>query len=77
MGNEDMNFSQALEKVQDGYKIARRNWNGKGMYVQLQTPDTNSKMSLPYLFITTVEGRLVPWTISQTDALSADWYIVE
>lgn len=74
---EDMNFSQALEHIQDGKKLARRNWNGKGMCIQLQTPDAHSKMSLPYMYITTVEGRLVPWTISQTDALSSDWYIVE
>lgn len=31
-----MNYSQALNKARDGYRIARSGWNGKGMYVALQ-----------------------------------------
>ena len=33
-------------------------------------------MSLPYIYITTVQGNRVPWIASQTDLLSQDWYIV-
>jgi hypothetical protein len=32
---------------------------------------------LPYLMMRTVDGSFVPWLISQTDALSDDWYILE
>jgi len=30
-------------------------------------------MTLPYIYITTVQGDLVPWLASQTDLLAADW----
>jgi hypothetical protein len=33
-------------------------------------------MTLPYIFITTVQGNRVPWLASQTDLLAKDWYIV-
>jgi hypothetical protein len=68
-----MNFSQALELVKTGRRISRSGWNGKGMYVEIQRPDSHSKMTLPYLFMRTAQGDLVPWLISQTDALADDW----
>jgi len=47
------------------------------MVVELQVPDENSKMTLPYLYITLpAKEGVVPWTISQTDALAEDWMIV-
>jgi hypothetical protein len=39
----------AVEQMQDGQKVRRAGWNGKGMFVQLQWPDANSKMTLPYV----------------------------
>jgi hypothetical protein len=51
-------------------------WNGRGQFIELQVPDLNSKMSLPYIFIRTVQGDLVPWLASQTDMLANDWCIV-
>ena len=30
-----MNFGQALEALKAGKKVARRGWNGKGMYIYL------------------------------------------
>ncbi len=53
----------------------RQGWNGKGQYIALQVPDENSKMSLPYIYISTVMGDLVPWLASQTDILSEDWVL--
>ena len=32
----NLDFSEALDALKDGYKIARENWNGNGMYVVLQ-----------------------------------------
>ena len=33
---ELVSFSFALDKVKEGYKIARSGWNGKGMFVVYQ-----------------------------------------
>lgn len=71
-----MDFSEALKQVKAGSKISRDGWNGPGQFIQLQTPDENSKMGLPYLYITTVDGKRVPWLASQTDLLADDWYVV-
>jgi hypothetical protein len=30
-----MNFGQALEALKQGKKVARKGWNGKGMYIYL------------------------------------------
>ena len=77
MDKKPMNFSEALNAVKEGRRIQRDGWNGKGMYVQLQMPDTNSKMSLPYLYINTADDRLVPWLASQTDILAGDWIVLD
>jgi len=71
-----MDFSDALEVVRHGAKISRSGWNGVGMYVALQTPDENSKMRRPYLYMYPVGGELVPWVASQTDLLADDWQVV-
>ena len=53
----------------------RKGWNGKGQWIALQVPDEHSKMGLPYIYICTVDGKLVPWCASQTDILAEDWLI--
>lgn len=72
-----MNFGIALLELKEGKKVTRSGWNGKGQYIQLQTPDEHSKMTLPYIYITTVQGDLVPWLASQTDLLAEDWETIE
>lgn len=67
----------AVETMRKGNKVSRRGWNGKDMYLALQVPDENSKMSLPYVYIKTVDNKLVPWLCSQTDLLAMDWFLVE
>lgn len=66
-------FGEALQLLRDGKKVGREGWNGKGQFLELQTPDENSKMGLPYIFITTVDGKRVPWVASQSDMLTDDW----
>lgn len=66
----------AVKQMHNGAKVARANWNGKSQFLQLQVPDENSKMTLPYVFITTVQGDRVPWLCSQTDLLATDWEVV-
>lgn len=64
-----------MKQLQDGQRVSRSGWNGKGMYLELQVPDANSKMTLPYVYMKTVQGDLVPWLCSQTDLLATDWGI--
>jgi hypothetical protein len=78
-----LNFGQALEALKNGRRVARAGWNGKGMWLLLQTPDSNSKMTLPYVYIeypvghpAYPNGSRVPWLASQTDMLSEDWRIL-
>lgn len=68
-------FSGALGFLKVGHRIARLGWNGKGQFLELQKPDEDSKMTLPYIYITTVDGNRVPWLASQTDLLTEDWEI--
>lgn len=68
-----MDIGKAIELLRSGIKVAREGWNGKNMYLELQVPDTHSKMTLPYIYMRTVQGDLVPWLASQTDILADDW----
>lgn len=71
-----MNFGQAIEALKRGDRVTRSGWNGKNMWLALQRPDQHSKMSLPYIYMSTVTGDLVPWLASQTDVLAEDWMVV-
>lgn len=76
-----MTFGDAIDYLQNyggdqPTRVARRGWNGKDMYIELQVPDSGSKMTLPYIFMRTVQGDLVPWLASQTDILAHDWEVV-
>ena len=71
-----LSFGHALVVLKGGQRIARSGWNGKRMYLEFQVPDVNSKMTLPYIYMVTAQGDLVPWLAPQTDILSSDWMIV-
>jgi hypothetical protein len=79
----NMNFGEALVELKAGGKVARRGWNGKGMWLEMQRPDTFSKMTLPYVYLNypddaaNTPGARVPWLASQTDMLAEDWGVVE
>jgi hypothetical protein len=74
-----MNFGDAIAALKAGKKVARTGWNGAGLWLELQVPDTHSKMTLPYIYINypadakTTPGARVPWLASQTDMLTEDW----
>jgi hypothetical protein len=69
-------FGFALEQLNNGNRVSRKGWNGKDMWVELQVPDTHSKMTRPYIYMSTVDAALVPWVASQTDLLADDWFVV-
>lgn len=71
------NFGMALENLKNNVKVARAGWNGRGMYIQLQRPDSSSKMTEAYIFMSTTDGRLIPWTASQADLLASDWGVAD
>jgi hypothetical protein len=83
---DHMNFGLAIEAMKKGRKVARKGWNGRGIFIELQVPDEHSKMTSPYIFIDTTGLQTtnpdaprsrVPWLASQTDMLGEDWVIVE
>lgn len=82
---DGLNFGLAIEAMKKGFKVARKGWNGKGIFIELQVPDEKSKMTHPYIFIDTTGLKTdnpyapkdrVPWLASQTDMLADDWHIV-
>ena len=87
----NMSFGLAIEALKIGKIVCRAGWNGKGMYVFLIQGSNNIASLHGYgfgellgeptfrdaMFMKTVDNQLVPWTVSQTDALADDWMIVE
>lgn len=77
-------FGTAIARLRGGSRIQRAGWNGKGMwlrYVDLYN-DTEFALRespaavgtwLPFIVMKTADGKLVPWSASQADALATDW----
>ena len=87
-----MSFGEALEALKKGYKVARKNWNGKDMFIFLVNGShfaVNREPLLsifgegkeidyrPHIDMKTVDGSIVPWVASQSDVLCEDWIIIE
>jgi hypothetical protein len=76
------NFGTAIAALKEGKKVARNGWNGKGMWLEMQSPDEHSKMTLPYIYLNYPDNAMntpsarVPWLASQTDMLAEDWVIL-
>lgn len=71
-----MDIGNAIAALREGDAVTREGWNGAGQFLRLQVPDAHSLMTLPYIYITTVQGDRVPWLASQTDILAEDWYVL-
>lgn len=81
-----MDFGQAIQELKKGRRVARKGWNGKGIFLELQIPDEHSKMTHPYIYIDTTGLQTdnqnapksrVPWLASQNDMLLEDWIIID
>lgn len=68
-----LNFGDAIQRMRMGHAVTREKWNGPNQWIALQTPNENSKMLRPYIYISPVDGQLVPWLASQTDMLESDY----
>lgn len=69
-------IGEAVNEMRKGNRVCRSGWNGKNMWLCLQVPDAHSKMTLPYVYMFTAQGDLVPWLCSQSDLLADDWMVV-
>lgn len=85
---EGCTFGQAIELLKAGHRMARKGWNGKGMYIEyVDAQDWNSSSlerpgfadelkPRPWLGIKTVDDQFMPWIPSQSDVLAEDWVIL-
>ena len=86
-----MDFSQALESIKLGSRVAREGWNGKKMFLFLVPgsrfrvnrapllgiyPEGTEVDYCPHIDMKTADDRIVPWLASQTDLLADDWVVV-
>lgn len=81
---EGCTFGQAIELLKLGHQVARKGWNGKGMYLtyvaadQWQVDKYESHLnSLPWIGMKTADESFVPWLASQSDVLAEDWVVVK
>ena len=81
-----LDFGEAIRMLKMGSRMARKGWNGKGIFIAVQFPDAHSKMTSPYIYIDTTGLRTdnpdaprsrVPWLASQTDMLAEDWMVLD
>ena len=72
-----MNFGQALEELKLGRKVAREGWNGKGVYIQMNTGGNYNESSkiMPFFVIKNVQNSFNTWVPSVSDCLAEDWQI--
>lgn len=75
-----LTFGTAIEYLKLGRKVARKGWNGRRMFLELQVPDENSKMTFAYPFFTIPnceEGtRRIPYAPTIVDIMSEDWELL-
>jgi len=82
-------FGGAIAALKFGFKVARKGWNGKGMYLFLVKATSFGPLPLPVehgtlglAFVdsiamkTATDTVVVGWLASQTDMLAEDWEIV-
>ncbi|MDR9768132.1 DUF2829 domain-containing protein [Shewanella baltica] len=79
-----MRFGDAINHMQNGGKVQRHGWNGKGMFIfTIIEWEFNTDISgvdeietMPFICMKTADNKLVPWLASQTDVLAEDWMAI-
>lgn len=75
---ENMSFSHALELLKKGFKISRKGWNGKNMYIQFnKARDFEFSELGSFLTIKNVKNTFDTWVPSISDLFAEDWVIFE
>jgi len=83
----EFSYSVALYLLKNGFKVSRKAWGWKGtnIYLQLQVPDENSKMTEPYIYMNkkmfddkgnNIKTKVFPVPVSDESILSDDWILV-
>ncbi|MDF2854222.1 MAG: BMBtpLA 7 [Neobacillus sp.] len=87
--NAEFGFDVAITLLKEGEKVARKGWNGKGMYLfQIGVEGSNDYWTytngkndnyplLSFIAMKTADDKVVPWLASQTDMLANDWMVVK
>lgn len=83
-------FGDAITYLKKGRKVARKGWNGKGMFLfvadeihfftktELKKKNDEPYDMLPSIAIKTANNKcIVGWVPSQTDMLAEDWVFAE
>lgn len=66
-------FAFALHMLKRGYRMSRKGWNGRDMYIHLKRGTDTVR---PYLVMKDAQGMVVNgWLASQTDMLAEDWKV--
>lgn len=76
--DDKLSFSEALDYIKDGRRVARRGWNGStfkvnrapllGIYAEWTGINYQAHIDMR-----TADGSIVPWLGSITDVLAEDW----
>ena len=89
----EMSFGMAIEAAKRGYKVARKGWNGSGMFAYI-VPKNKYPVTSPespvkgmyendmvpyraYWALKTAQDDIATWSPSGSDSLADDWVIVE
>lgn len=88
--DELMDFGSALMNMKEGHKVARKGWNGKGMFlfladnIDFDTPadltcvqNLKGDLTCPSIVMKTADNKfVVGWLASQIDMLAEDWVVL-
>jgi hypothetical protein len=80
----DLSFSDALIYLKRGYRLYRKGWNGKNLYVYFMSESTHIEFDMEYDnfdLVTQIEPHFVlisttctnVWVPSVSDILADDW----
>lgn len=89
LSNEELNdlrqgvgsFGCAIKALKEGKKVTRLGWSNKlfnnpHVWLELQVPDENSKMTLPYIYMVKAEDKF-PCDLSCESYMAEDWTVIE
>ncbi len=79
-----MQIGEVVKELQNGNKVARKGWNGKGMFLFFVANWEPTNITVPgagikrcqFVAMRTADGSFIPWLCSQSDLLAIDWEIV-
>ena len=89
--NEFLTFGQAIESAKQGKKVARKGWNGQGMFAYIVPANSYTAQTgvakeywgdkpVPYRAywaLKTAQEDVATWSPSGSDSLAEDWLIVD